>query len=185
MGRPRIITSDTSPEWAALFTGFRHSAFRLEGLQHYTGPPAEAEAFARFHAGQDPQVDLSWWLGLARKHTAAGGTMSRVRVVVEPASPYTLFELELFPQLAAAGDDIQIIPVAPGAWPTGLPHYDFWLFDDQDVWILTYNEDGAFVQAELRDDRQAVADHRRQRDAALRHAVPVNDYLRAAAQQAS
>lgn len=181
MGRPRIITSDTTLEWGALFTGFRRSGFRLEGLQHYTGPPAEAEAFARFQAGEDSGVDLSWWLSLAREHTAAGRTMSRVRVVVEPASPYTLFELELFPQLTAAGDDILIIPVAPGTWPAGLPRHDFWLFDEQRVWILTYNEDGAFVQAELHDDPRTVADHLRWRDAALRQAIPVNDYLRAAA----
>ena len=57
----RIITSTGSPEWVGLFTSFTHSAFRLEGLQHYTAPDEE-EAFARFRRGMDPEVDLSWWI---------------------------------------------------------------------------------------------------------------------------
>src|SRR5215470_9013461 len=148
MRAQRIITSLASLEWAALFTSFRRSAFRLEGLQHYSVPD-EAEAFARFRADKDPKVDLSWWLGLAKNHTAAGRKMSWVRVVVESLSDYICFELVHFPLLAAAGDDIRIIAVAPGVWLTGVPSHDFWLFDDRDVWILRYDQDGAFVEAEL------------------------------------
>ena len=112
----RVITSLASKEWVALFTGFTRSAYRLEALQHYTDP-SEREAFARFCAGQDPQIDLSWWTGMARKQTAAGRSMSRVRVIIEPPSDYTRFELVAYPVMAAAGDDIRIISVSPGTWP--------------------------------------------------------------------
>lgn len=172
----RRITSTASPEWADLFTGFTRSAFRLEGLQHYTAPD-EAEAFARFRAGEDPDVDLSWWLDLAKGHTAAGRSMCRVRVVVEAPSDYTRFELAHFPTMVEAGDDIRIIAVAPGSWPGGVPHHDFWLFDDRDVWILEYDRDGGFVCAELLDDPRTVAKYLRWRDAALAQAIPVRDYL--------
>lgn len=40
------------------FTSFTRSAFRLEGLQHYTDL-GEHEAFERFRAGKDPDVDLA------------------------------------------------------------------------------------------------------------------------------
>ena len=109
----RVITSLASKEWGALFTGFTRSAYRLEALQHYTDP-SEREAFARFCAGQNPQIDLSWWTGLARKQTAAGRSMSRVRVIIEPPSDYTRFELVAYPIMATAGDDIRIISVSPG-----------------------------------------------------------------------
>jgi hypothetical protein len=180
----RVITALPSEEWAALLTGFTRSAFRLEALQHYTAPD-EQEAFARFCAGQDAEINLSWWTELARSHTTAGRTMSRVRIIIEPPSDYTRFELVAYPTMAAAGDDIRIIAVSPGAWPAGIPHEDFWLFDDRDVWVMRYAADGTFLRAELLDDRRAILDHLRWRDAALAQAIPVADYLAIADRRAS
>lgn len=178
------ITSTSSPEWVALFTGFTRSAFRLEGLQHYA-EPAEAEAVARFLAGQDPQVDLSWWLGLVKGHISADRSMSRVRLIEEPPTDYTRFELYCYPIMAEAGDDIRIISGAPDTVRRGLPFHDFWLFDDRNVWVLTYDLDGTFVCAELHDDPQTVADHRRWRDVALAQSIPVGEYLATTERRAS
>lgn len=178
------VGNTATPEWEQLFTGFAHSAFRLETLQHYTEPD-EAEAFARFQRGQDPQVDLSWWLALAREHTAAGHTMARVRVIVEPPSDYTRFELDAFPAMAAAGDDIRIISTTPGAWPAGIPRRDFWLFDDRDVWLLDYDTSGRLHGADLIDDDQAVNQYRQWRDIALAQSLPVRDYITATGHRAS
>jgi Family of unknown function (DUF6879) len=178
------ITSTASPQWARLFTAFTRSAFRLEGLQHYA-EPGEAEAFARFCAGQVPQVDLSWWLGLARGHICAGRSMSRVRIIEEPPTDYTRFELACYPAMVEAGDDIRIIAGPPGTVRHGLPPHDFWLFDDRDVWVLTYDPDGVFRYAELLDDPRVVADHLRWRDLALAQSISVHDYLVAAEGRAS
>ncbi|HEV2376240.1 MAG TPA: hypothetical protein VGS19_29230 [Streptosporangiaceae bacterium] len=179
----RVITTVGCPEWAGLFTGFTSSAFRLEGLQHYTAAD-EQEAFARFQAGLDPGVDLSWWCGLARGHRAAGRRMARVRVVAEPLTDYTRFELAHFPAFVEAGDDIRVIPVASGAWPRGLPRHDFWLFDDHEVWILAYDRAGTFLKAELHKDRRTVTDHLRWREAATRLAIPLREYIATPARQA-
>ena len=178
----RTITQLPGPEWAALLTGFTRSAFRLETLQHYSAPD-EADAFARFRAGKDPGIDLSWWTGLARAHTAVGRTMSRVRVIIEPPSDYTRFALLAYPVMAAAGDDIQIIAASPGTWPDGVPREDFWIFDD-DVWVMNYDNNGPFVSAELLEDRQGTADHLRWRDAALAQSIPVAQYVALAARRA-
>jgi len=172
----RTITSLASPDWAALFGSFTGNAFRLEGLQHYTDP-GEQEAFARFCAGKDPKVDLSWWIGLVKGHAAAGRRMSRVRVVIEPPSDYTRFELVHYPAMVAAGDDIQIISTTPDTWPADLPRHDFWLFDDLEVWILHYDDAGTFLRAELHDDAESITSHLRWRDAALSRALPLIDYL--------
>ena len=103
--------------------------------------------------------------------------MSRVRVVIEPPSDYTRFELAHFPAMAAAGDDIRVIAAAPGTWPPDLPRHDFWLFDDRDVWVLKYDGTGTFLRTELRDDPQTITSHLRWRGDALGQSTPVDDYL--------
>jgi hypothetical protein len=176
MGR-RLITSIPGPEWAALFTpGFTRSAFRLEARQHYSMAD-EQEPFGRFCAGLNPRLDLSWWTGLARTHTAAGHAMSRVRVIVEPPTDYTRFELYAYPAMIAAGDDIKVISVPASTWPDGLPQHDFWLFDDRDVWLLNYDQAGTLLSAEQADDPDVISRHLGWRDAALAQAIPVSDYL--------
>jgi hypothetical protein len=111
--------------------------------------------------------------------------MSRVRVIIEPPSDYTRFELVAYPVMAAAGDDIRIISVSPGRWPARVPHQDYWVFDDRDVWVLRYDDAGVFLRAELLDDPYAILDHLRWRDAALAQSIPVNDYLGVTARRAS
>lgn len=180
----RIITAIPGPEWGELFTGFTRSAFRLETFQHYTAPD-EREEYARFLAGEEPRPDLTWWTGLARGHSAAGRTMSRVRVIVEPPSDYTRFELAAYPVMAAAGDDVRIISVSLGAWPPGIPHEDFWIFDDRDLWIMHYDQAGVLLSAELVDDPQIVAVHLQWRARALELSIPVGDYLKAGSCKAS
>jgi hypothetical protein len=122
---------------------------------------------------------------MARKQTAAGRSMSRVRVIIEPPSDYTRFELVAYPVMAAAGDDIRIISVPPDTWPAGVPHEDYWLFDDRHVWVLRYDDAGVFLRAELLADPRTILDHLRWRDAALAQAIPVNDYLGITARRAS
>lgn len=175
----RVIDVIPGPDWAALFTGAKDSLFRLEGgaVQDYLAPD-EVDAVARFRVGQDPQIDLTWWTSLARSHRDAGRSMSRVRIVVEPPSEYTRFEFIAYPVMAAAGDDIRIISVSPGAWPRGLPREDFWVIDDA-VWTLVYDRGGTLLRAELLDDPDAIADHLLWRDIALAQSIPVNDYLAA------
>lgn len=180
----RVITSIPGPEWAALFTpGFTRSAFRLEARQHYTMAD-EQEPFSRFCAGLDPQLDLSWWTALASAHAAAGHTMSRVRVIVEPPTDYTRFELYAYPTMIAAGDDIRIVSVQPGTWPEGIPQHDFWLFDDRDLWLLNYDTEGTLLSAEQAEDPDVISRHLQWRDSALAQAIPVSDYLALTRQRA-
>jgi hypothetical protein len=172
----RRITSTDDPEWRVLFTGFTRSAFRLETLQHYS-EPIEADAFAQFRAGHDPAIDMSWWLGMAIGHNEAGHRMSRVRIVVEPPSDYTRFEFALYPSMVATGDDIRVIPIAESEWPAGIPHEDFWLFDDRDLWVIEYDSIGTFLGADLIQNDHAVDRRRQWRDIAWSEAIPVNEYL--------
>ncbi|MFB6722884.1 DUF6879 family protein [Kribbella sp. NPDC056345] len=175
-----IGPADTA-EWLSLFEDFSQSAFRLEGLQTYDATGEEEEAVARFLADGTYDLDLSWWTSMVKGHTDSGHKMTRVRVIVEPLTDYTRFELAGYPQMDAAGDEIRIIEAPEGTWPEGVPQHDFWLFDDRDVWQMHYDDAYAFVGAELVSDPDDIAEHLRWRDAAIAQSVPLADYLAKAA----
>lgn len=161
--------------FADLFTTFSASAYRLEGRQDYN-EPNEAEALARFVAGQPADLDTSGWERMLRANRAAGRTVTRVRVIVEPLTDYTRLELAVYPSLVAAGEDIRVIAVGAGQWPAELPRKDYWMFDDQRVWLMHYDEAGTFAGAELLDYPDDVARHIRWRDSALAQSVPLAAY---------
>jgi hypothetical protein len=163
-------------EWSALFTAYTRSAYRLEGQQIYSSPEEDADV-RLFLAGKPVEVELYPALASLRAQVAAGRTKTRVRVVVEPPTDYTRFELSVYPEFVAAGEDIRIIAVPKGEWPASLPEHDYWLFDDHDVWRMHYNEDYTFHGAEQIEDQDAIVQYLQWRDIALAQAVPLESYL--------
>jgi hypothetical protein len=57
-----------------------------------------------------------------------------------------------------------------------VPRHDYWLFDDERLWLMDYDPTGAFLAARLVDDAVTVDRPRRWRDAALARSVPLADY---------
>lgn len=172
----RWIHSTQDTEWAALFTDYRRSAFRLEGQQVYDSE-SEREDLRRFLAGEPPNLDFEFMVPKIRAHVASGHTHTTVRVVVEPPTDYTRWELSVYPVFAEAGQTVGIIPISPGEWPPGVPRYDYWLFDDRDIWRMHYDDRHRFVGAELLDDPAVITNHLQWRDNALAQSVPLADYL--------
>jgi hypothetical protein len=172
----RWIGDDDTAEWAALFRSYERSAYRLEGQQVYSSP-AEDAYLAKFLAGEPIELDLSNRRERMRLDAATGRTKTIVRIVVEPPTPYTRLELAVYPQMARTGDDIRIIAVPQGGRPSELPLYDYWLFDEREVWRMHYYENFRFAGAELLDGADVVAEHLRMRDFALSRAVPLDEYL--------
>jgi hypothetical protein len=172
----RWIRSTKDPDWAALFTGYARSAFRLEAQQTYSND-AEDAAVARFVAGEAHDLEFSWALPKIQQQVAAGRTQTTVRVVQEPLTDYTRFELAVFPEFAAAGEDIRIIAADAAQWPAGVPQHDYWLFDDRAVWRMHYDEHQRFAGAELLEGEAAISDHLQWRDRAVALSVPLHEYL--------
>jgi len=172
----RWITTSRDPAWAALFTGYTRSAYRLEGQQTYNSP-SEQEDFAKFLAGEPIDLSFEWMRPKITAQIAAGRTQTTVRVVVEPQTDYTRFEMAMYPEFVAMGEDIRIISVEEGEWPEGIPRHDYWLFDDRDVWRMHYREDYSFAGAELLEGEAVIAEYLQWRDTAIERSVPLNDYL--------
>jgi len=122
------------------------------------------------------------WVQWLTEGKAAGRSVARVHVLVEPLSDYVRFELAYYRPGLAAGEDIRVIPVRAGEWPGGLPGPggDFWLFTDTDgtarVLFMEYDDGGrltgGWLSTESADLRQAAE----WRDVAMGAAIPLADY---------
>lgn len=172
------MTKQTPEDFAATFAGrFQRSAFRLELLDRYVAAN-EQEPYRRFIAGlpQDP----AWrepWAQFVRLALRDGKRMSRVHVVDEPLSDYLQFELTCgYPANVTAGEDIRIL--ARREWPMpSMPAYDFWLFDDHEVAIMSYDEAGNWFGADMATDSRTIMHCRHIRDLAMTHSIPLTTYL--------
>lgn len=151
------------------------SAFRLESLPLYD-VPHEAEAVAAWRAGQRPPLDTpetSPWLAQLKARTDSGYRWYRARILDYPLTSYAEWELHGYQANQAAGEEIH---VADRRWHRCLESLreDFWIVDDETVIRMIYDDLGRFVRPELADD---IAPYLVKRSLALRHCVPLGDYL--------
>ncbi len=156
---------------------FKHSAFRLELLDRYVAAN-EHDPFTRFLTSR-PQ-DPAWrepWKQLVRAAIREGKQMRRVHVVDEQLSDYLQFLLTCaYPANVDAGEDVRIL-VRSEAPTLQLPDHDYWLFDDREAAVLSYDADGNWLDVSLTSDPTPVASYCQARDLALEHSVPLMDYL--------
>jgi hypothetical protein len=171
----RVIDDLADPAFAQLFTDVRRSWFRLETLQRYD-VPYERDELQRFLRGEAVATPAGPWQAMIRDHVAAGRQLVRVHVIEEPPTDYVRYELHAYSPNVEAGEDVQLVPVPRGDWPVGVPRHDFWLFDDEHLWLMDYDPAGAFLAARLVDDPATVERHRQWRDAALARSIPLADY---------
>lgn len=178
MARARITSLD-DPAFGCLFTSVQRSWFRLETLQSYDVSYERSE-FEAFLEGGTPSTAWSPWEEMIAAHAAAGRHLARVHVITEPLTDYARYELAYYAVSSAAGEEVRLIPVPEGQWPAGVPRRDFWLFDERDVWLMAYGNDGRFLYAERGglSRRKAI----RYRDAALAQSIPFSAYTTPAAQ---
>jgi hypothetical protein len=162
------------PDLGTLLASFRTSAFRLETRDLYQ-VEQERQWFEGFCRGEPlpeltPENDS--WLRLVADKTAAGAGMTRVHIVRRPPSQYVQFELALQVSSVAAGEQIHI--VERGTHPElDRADTDFWLFDDQVVVVVHYDDQGRFIGTE---QTREVAPYCALRDLALTLGEPLRDY---------
>jgi hypothetical protein len=149
--------------------------FRLEAIPQYL-VPQEEEGFAAWKRGVRNRAtpENNAWLAKLRATTAAGQRWWRVRILDYPLVDYSSFELFGYQDRDAVGQETF---VANRAWHEDLSalHEDFWIYDSSMVVRMVYDEQGHFLYPEQRED---VPHYLEIRDRALRHAIPVDDYLR-------
>jgi hypothetical protein len=178
----------TDDEVDALFTGFEHTAFRLEPRESYAGVTYGTNQFARWLAGDAEDwsaVDWSWledWLEDVRAARQASKRFERVRIVSEPWSDYTRYGLWSSQITIDAGEDIRYLArhqAKAVGLPAELPGYDYWLLDSRMLLLIHYdNATNSIVRWEFVDDPAAIVQHNYWRDTAWHHALPRDEYVR-------
>ncbi|MFI6980759.1 DUF6879 family protein [Embleya sp. NPDC050154] len=166
---------DPHSGFAELFDSFDTDAFRLETLDDY-GRSGNVDAYQAFLAGKPQAADYNApWLAKLRTHTAAGRRVHRVHVLTRPLSPYLRFELGWgYRKNMTAGEEFFILDVTERANPLeGVP--DFWLFDSTTTAVMNYDEDGAFLAADVLP-LDWSGEFCRLRDLALAEAVPFESW---------
>ncbi|WP_043540995.1 DUF6879 family protein [Salinispora pacifica] len=154
----------------------KRSVFRLETLRSYTAP-GEADLLRDFHAGRPlpprgPETDP--WLRMVADSVQAGRSWSRVHVLDRPLSDYLRFELLGYQGNVAAGEDVRIADRATIPEALGASRQDFWLLDDELAVVIDYDGEGKRLAMR---PRSAVGALIEQRNLAIRHSIPLLDYL--------
>jgi hypothetical protein len=165
---------------------FRQSAFRLETRDLYD-VPQEEEWFASFRRGEGlpeltPENDS--WLKLVSDHCRAGRRMQRVHLVSHPLSEYCRFELAMYAQSVAAGEEIRILERGQlfkvlSAQQRDKPNRaslqtDFWLFDSRVAVLMDYDDKGRFLRTRDATDPNPYLEIA---DFTLTHSVHLDEYL--------
>ena len=166
---------------AELWESFRASAFRLETLQYYALAEDEPRRRA-FREGRPlpPRPGKTESLRMISSAVASGKRVHRVHVVDRPLSEYIRYELAVYPENVAVGEDVRIAP--RGAHP-GLRDLttDFWLFDaDSDrpavVWFRSDSE-GQIISRDCSDDPADISRARDQRDLAVACSLSPSEFM--------
>lgn len=167
----------TEGELGRFLTGFRSTAFRFETRDRYNSDVGR-EPFRKFLACEPD--DYTWhrsWLDMIQRDAAQGKRWQRVRIVTVPLSDWSRYGVEVARLSSAAGEDIRYLR-RDDAIRLDLTPYDAWLFDDNRLLHLHFNDqDDTFIGAELVDEGDVVRRHRAWRAVAWKHALPLEAFV--------
>lgn len=133
------------------FATFKRSARRLEILQEYRIEGDEWDTFAKFQAGQPTPIyaELAEWIEMLDGWYKDGKEVERIRIIENPLTSYLKYEIDLgYIPAAMHGQKVNFVSKSKYEQISkGKIHSDFWIFDDEIVFELLYDENGAFLQS--------------------------------------
>ena len=147
------------------------------------------DAFRRGLPRPERSVRTSPWLArIALTTLEDGRAWQRVRIVDEPLSDYTRYELAGYVESQAAGEEIRIAPRAAAA-PLAVLERDFWLFDAWEpsvhALLMVYGSGGQWLDAVPVTDWGLLREFESEYSLALSWSIPLNEYTAKKAQKAA
>ncbi|MFD5917650.1 DUF6879 family protein [Kitasatospora sp. NPDC058201] len=166
-------SSRTLGDW---FSEFDHEAFRLETLDDYS-QSGGVDAYRAFLAGEEqPEAyRTAGWVGTVADATQSGKRMYRVHILARPLTDYLRFELAWgYHRNMAAGEEFYILDTTDQENP--VPEApDFWLFDNDAVAAMSYDDNGKYLGLEFLDSSR-LAEFKAYRDLAMARSVPFTEW---------
>lgn len=137
------------PLWDAI-TNCQKYLFRFEGLQDYSAEDSDDAVDYFVKTGNlksIPDANNKWWSDMKLRNEN-GIVTQRVRLVIEPTTDYTKMELEYLKQAKEySGDDIRIIKEVDFREVVSNDVSDFYLIDDQKLFIMNYGPKGKYLNS--------------------------------------
>ncbi|WP_454700889.1 DUF6879 family protein [Agrobacterium burrii] len=144
-----LLTPSPISELGKAFRSFKKNAFRLEMLPAYD-VPSEKEAFSAYLAREEKPLEFNEsWYSILKESQNRQATVKRVRVIDNKTS-YIDFEIDWgYKTSITFGESIKTITskeVRKLSEETGLLFIkDFWIFDEERVFVMDYDFFGRFL----------------------------------------
>lgn len=156
-----------------MFGRFERTAFRCEARPSYL--MTDRARFDLWNSGAPlprKTADNDGWIATIAAAAGRAAVIERIRIVDYPVNAYTRFEFTAFRDNVDAGERISVVErrVLDPSWQD-TP--DYWLFDDDTVFVQRYDEEGGFLGADQVAD---VAPFLQARDLLTKVAVPFSKY---------
>lgn len=127
------------------FETFEQYAFRLEALPQYI-VDSEKESYTRFLQTGVAALD-SDWADFVSKNISKGKRMERLRLFSEKLTDYERYEIQVYSG-PAGGEKIR---TALRKDHINEYRHDFWFFDDKWIAQVNYEQDGTFLNFDVRE----------------------------------
>lgn len=161
----------------AEFDRMQREAFRLQQHQSYAG--VSGPWWDAWQAGEPlPPITAEThpFSGKIAGWTAEGKRVYEVHIVEWPLAEYTRYAFECIRMTAWDGSESFLVDRDAHPELASLTE-DFWMFDEEIVAVMNYDEGEAFVGATT--PVALVADYVARRDLAMAHAVPFEAWIHA------
>ncbi len=159
----------------AEFDRMEREAFRLQQLQSYAGvkgPEWEAWQTGKPLPAITPESHP--FLKKVAGYTEAGLRVYDVHIVEWPLAEYTRYALAVIPMSAWNGSEVFMVDRDTHPELAALTE-DFWMFDEQRVAVMRYDEQERFVGAE--EPTAPIETYIARRDLAMKYAVPFEQWM--------
>ncbi|MGH4019260.1 MAG: DUF6879 family protein [Pseudonocardiaceae bacterium] len=162
-------------ELKAEFDRMEREAFRLQQYQSYAG--VKGPEWEAWQAGKPLPVitqENHPFLKKVAAYTAAGLRVYDVHIVEWPLVEYTRYALAVIPR--SKWDGSESFMVDRDAHPDlATLTEDFWMFDEQRVAVMRYDEQERFMEAA--DPTEPIETYIARRDLAMKYAVPFEQWM--------
>lgn len=137
------------------FSKFKRSAKRLELFQEYHMAGQEWDSYQKYLRGEFVPIfdDLKEWNEQLLEYKKQGKMVERIRLIKVPVSSYLKFEIDIgYLPSSLYGQQVKFI-LEKDFDLLNVDHLknDFWIFDDEIVFEMLYDENGAFCDSKRID----------------------------------